>query len=124
LRVTLTEVMTMTEYDDDAAARRYEDPEYLNPAGPARRVRTGGSRGLGRHVPVRFNAELIAAVKRLADIDGVTVSTWIRTVVGREVDRRRPRPITEHSTGPTLEFQSQPGSTRTVALEPERELIA
>jgi hypothetical protein len=114
----------MSDYNDDAAARRYEDPENLTPAGPARRVRSQPSRaGLGKHVPVRFSAELIAAVKRLADMDGTTVSTWIRTVVGREVERRRPRPVTEHSTGPILEFQSLPGSTRTVAVEPDRELV-
>src|SRR5262245_12576680 len=114
----------MSEYDDDAAARHYEDPENLAPAGPGRRVRASGSRTLGAHVPVRFSAELIAAVKRLADMDGMTVSTWIRTTVGREVERRRPRPITEHSAGPTLEFQSPPRSTQTVALEPDRQLIA
>ena len=33
-------------------------------------------------------------VKRLADRDGMTVSTWIRNVVTREVERRSPRPMT------------------------------
>jgi predicted DNA binding CopG/RHH family protein len=113
----------MAEYDD-AAAQHYEDPENLTPAGPGRRVRTAGTRALDTHVPVRFSAELIAAVKRLADVDGMTVSTWIRTTVSREVERRRPRPTTEHSAGPTLEFQSPPRSTQTVALEPDRQLIA
>jgi hypothetical protein len=114
----------MSDYDDDDAARRYEDPENLTPVGTGRRARTGGSRALDTHVPVRFNAELIAAVKRLADTDGMTVSTWIRTTVSREVERRRPRPTTEHSAGPTLVFESPPRSTQTVALEAVRQLIA
>ena len=42
------------------------------------------------HVPVRFSESVIARVKTLASIDGVTVSTWIRNLVLKEVERRSP----------------------------------
>jgi hypothetical protein len=48
------------------------------------------SSGLSSHVPVRFSPEAIQAVKRLADEDGLTVSSWIRSLVGRELERRVP----------------------------------
>ena len=111
----------MGDYDDEAAARRYADPENLTPAGPALPTTRGPRRNLGKHVPVRFTADLIAAVKRLADVDGMTVSTWIRTVVSREVDRRQPPAQTKHSPGGTLEFPYVP-VTETQAVEPTQEL--
>ena len=42
------------------------------------------------HVPVRFPQATIDCVKRLADEDGMTVSSWIRQVVRRELQRRSP----------------------------------
>jgi hypothetical protein len=106
------------EYDDDAAAERYSNPENLTPGGPARRVRRNRTSGLSSHVPVRFSADVIAAVKRLADLDGVTVSTWIRSLVTREVERRRPRPRTDSSGDVHIEFQgAAPTSTRAAPSE-------
>lgn len=76
----------------------YKDPDNQAPAGPGyRRV----APRLTSTVPVRFPAEMIAAVKRLADFDGMTVSSWIRRVIAREIKRREP-PV-------TLTTVTQPG---------------
>jgi predicted DNA-binding protein len=68
---------------DAKAFEHYEDPAKREPApGPARRR---PARPLTQHVPVRFPAETIEQVKRLADADGMTVSAWIRRAVERAV---------------------------------------
>jgi hypothetical protein len=82
--------------DDEQAYEFYSDPKNLEPGGPGRRRKAGRS-VLTSHVPVRFPPATIAAVKSLAEADGVTVSTWIRQVVQKEVERRQP-PI-QFSTG-------------------------
>lgn len=74
----------------------YKDPEHLAVATgpgapPPQRLKSG-------LIPVRFTPDMIAAVKRLAQSDGVTVSTWIRRLVGRELERRMPS-----ETGPRVE---------------------
>jgi predicted DNA binding CopG/RHH family protein len=83
--------------DETQAQEFYADPENQVPAGPAHR-RAG--RRLSATVPVRFPQALIDAVKRLADRDGVTVSSWIRRVVEREVVRRQPVAVTVASSLP------------------------
>lgn len=65
--------------------------------GRAVRRRQPTSKRLANHVPVRFTEAVIARVREFADIDGVTVSTWIRNVVSREVERRSPHPKTVQS---------------------------
>jgi hypothetical protein len=46
------------------------------------------------HVPVRFSESVVARVKVLAAKDGVTVSTWIRNLVLKEIERRsQPRTV-------------------------------
>lgn len=85
------------DMDDKHAQDFYADAANQLPAGPAYR-RTG--RRLSATVPVRFPQGVIDAVKRLADLDGVTVSSWIRSVVVREVMRRQPAPITTASSQP------------------------
>ena len=66
---------------DAEAFEHYEDPTKREPApGPPRRR---PERPLTQHVPVRFPAETIEQVKRLADADGMTVSAWIRRAVER-----------------------------------------
>ena len=61
----------------------YEDPAKREPApGPPRRRPEWR---LTQHVPVRFAAETVEQVKRLADADGMTVSAWIRRAVERAV---------------------------------------
>ena len=80
----------MTKRDDQAASF-YEDEANLAPTGPSRR-RAGQSKRLSNHVPVRFDPELLQHVRGLAVLDGVSVSTWIRNSVQREVERRLPKP--------------------------------
>jgi hypothetical protein len=36
---------------------------------------------------------VVLAVKAIADLEGVSVSTWIRSLVAREIERHRP-PVT------------------------------
>lgn len=45
---------------------------------------------LDRHVPIRFNAEVIDQAKEIAERDGLTVSSWIRRLVERELDNHQP----------------------------------
>jgi hypothetical protein len=74
----------------------YKNPEHLaaaqTPGAPPPQPLKSGL------IPVRFTPDVIAAVKRLAQDDGVTVSTWIRRLVGRELQRRMPS-----KTGPRVE---------------------
>ena len=62
--------------------------ENQNPVGP--RARAGQARLLTSHVPIRFRAQTIEKAKAIAERDGMTVSSWIRGVVEREVERRMP----------------------------------
>jgi DNA-binding protein H-NS len=45
-----------------------------------------------KHVPIRFRAEVIQQVKEIAERDGLTVSSWIRRLVERELERQTPTP--------------------------------
>ena len=75
----------MTDRDAEAF-EHYDDPANRKPApGPARRRR---ERNLTQHVPVRFPAPTVEAVRELAEADGVSVSAWIRRIVERAVDER------------------------------------
>ena len=75
--------------DDKSAAEFYADPANRRMVGPGRR-RAGQGRLLSNHVPVRFAASMIARIRTLAARDGLTVSSWVRKVVEREVERRMP----------------------------------
>ena len=88
-------------YDDAAAAEFYSNPENRKPAGPPRE-RAGQSRRLTSHVPIRFRPQTIAKARVIAEHEGMTVSSWIRAVIEREVERRMPassetRPSTPES---------------------------
>jgi hypothetical protein len=49
-------------------------------------------------MPIRFGEEVLLQVKQLADRDGLTVSSWVRRVVEREVERElRLRSVTQLS---------------------------
>ena len=80
--------------DVSQAQEYYADPANQVPAGPVRRR---SARRLTATVPVRFPQAVIDSVKRLADHDGVTVSSWIRRVVMDEVMRRQPTAVTAGS---------------------------
>ncbi len=69
-----------TMSDPDAEAfEYYDDPARREPA-PGR-PRRRPERALTEHVPVRFPAATIDAVRQLAETDGMTVSAWIRRAV-------------------------------------------
>lgn len=99
-------------HDDGASADFYADSANQVPAGPARR-RSAPRRPLTGHVPVRFDATTIAAVKERAEADGMTVSAWIRRLVAREL-----APIETTATQDTDAVVVRiPAGTRRVALE-------
>lgn len=80
----------------------YREPASLMPAAGASARRP--SRGaLSTHVPIRFRADTVAAVRAFAEADGTTVSTWIRNLVQREVTRRHP-PITGAGSKASIEI--------------------
>ncbi len=85
---------------DDEAFAFYADPANQRPGA---RVPKRASTAMTGHVPVRFSDDLIARVKAIAAQDGQTVSSWIRHVVLREVERRQPP--TTGPTGPVLTIQ-------------------
>jgi len=60
----------------------YADPANQTPQGPPRRRKAR----LTELVPVRFPAETIERVRRLADADDRSVSNWIRRAVDHELD--------------------------------------
>lgn len=64
----------------------YDDPEKIGLAGPG--VEPTRPARLSSHLPIRFQPEVLAAARRLAAEDGVSISTWIRSLVEREVLRR------------------------------------
>jgi hypothetical protein len=43
---------------------------------------------LTRHIPIRFDSETLEAAKEIAEADGVTVSSWIRILVRKEIKKR------------------------------------
>jgi hypothetical protein len=72
---------------DDELAKLYQDPANRRLTGTPKRPRL---QTLSNHVPIRFSANTMAAVQTLAHGDGMTVSSWIRSVVDRELVRRLP----------------------------------
>lgn len=79
---------------DTEAFEYYDDPAHREP--PPGRPRRRADRALTEHVPVRFPAATIEAVRKLADADGMTVSAWIRRAVESAM-RGRAREIAEES---------------------------
>jgi len=72
---------------DEEAYEYYKNPDNLTTTGRVYEVPKGV---LSRHVPIRFRPQTIAKAKAIAERDGMTVSSWIRAVVEREVERRMP----------------------------------
>ncbi len=97
--------LDMTQ-DDDAYAF-YADTSNVTSSGAGRR-RKGPS--LSSHVPIRFAPEVVMAVKVLAEADSVSVSTWIRNLVIRELRSRIPTQTVSSSAGMKLTISGLPGS--------------
>jgi hypothetical protein len=97
----------------------YADPEHLLPAGPVRKRKRPI---MSEMVPVRFPRDMIAAVKRFASQDGMTVSTWIRRLVAKEIERRQPPATSTAPAEQTPSFQLQgppPTSSTSATVRPE-----
>ena len=75
---------------DCAAHLHYANPDNRVLAGPRRR--TFQPPKLTKHTPIRFRAEVIEQVKEIAERDGLTVSSWIRRLVERELAQQTPAP--------------------------------
>jgi len=71
--------------NDAEAFAYYDDPAKREPVSgvPRRHPDCPAT----RHVPVRFSAEAIEQVKRLAEAEGMTTSTWVRRAVEEKVRR-------------------------------------
>jgi hypothetical protein len=74
---------------DCAAYLHYLDPANRQPAEGAAAYRVPRRR-LSRHVPIRFEADVIDRAKVVAEAEGLTVSSWIRRLVERELGPPRP----------------------------------
>lgn len=84
----MTDDKDVYSYYDNEAAFESDGPAVA----PKRRAR------LSSHLPVRFAPDVLAAAKRFAVMDGVSISTWVRRLVEREVTRRS-APTTQASPG-------------------------
>jgi hypothetical protein len=99
--------------DERQAYEFYLDPDNQVPAGAGQR-RQG--RRLSATVPVRFPQEMIEAVRRFAGQDGVTVSTWIRRLVGKEIQHRQPSSTAVTSEAPAVYVQYQGDISQSLTL--------
>jgi hypothetical protein len=79
--------------NDEEAFEHYKNPDNRKPVDGVFEV---PKRVLSRHVPIRFRPQTIAKAKAIAERDGMTVSSWIRAVIEREVERRMPAPPQTH----------------------------
>lgn len=71
--------MTATPEEEHAF---YAQPENQRPQGPPRRRRSR----LTATVPVRFSPEVLEVVRRRAEADDRSVSSWIRRAVERDLE--------------------------------------
>jgi hypothetical protein len=88
----------------------YAEPDHLATAGPGQQRRRPMKSGM---IPVRFSPDVVAAVKRFASHDGVTVSTWIRRLVTRELQRRQPPATAVAGEVSSVKFSYPPTLTAT-----------
>lgn len=75
--------MTREPMTPDEEYDFYARPDNQEPQGPPQRRRNR----LTSPIPVRFPPELLAEVKRRADADDRSVSSWIRRAVEHELHR-------------------------------------
>ena len=74
--------MTETPMTPEQEHEFYARPENQLPQGPARRRQDGRLTAI---VPVRFPPELLAEVRRRAEADDRSLSSWIRRAVEHEL---------------------------------------
>lgn len=74
--------MTETPMTPEEEYEFYAEPENQQPQGHARRRRPAR---LSAMVPVRFPPEMLAEVRRRADADDRSLSSWIRRAVEHEL---------------------------------------
>lgn len=98
--------------NDENAGDFYAKPENRRIAGPPRRREAAGQ--LSNHVSIRFAPTIMAWVQMLAARDGVTVGSWIRSVVEREIDRRLPFVRTGAATYELHQSLSEPPRSHTI----------
>ena len=99
----------------------YKDPDHLAVAGPGQPPAQPMKSGL---IPVRFTPDTVAAVKRVAKQDGVTVSTWIRRLVGRELQRRLPSTTSPRTEVPTVRIDYAGQFAPLSETHPDRQVLA
>lgn len=76
----MTKKKSMTRDEEHAFYAKVENQE---PQGPARRRRSN----LSELVPVRFPPETLDEIRRRADADDRSVSSWIRRAVEHELEQ-------------------------------------
>lgn len=79
-RVYVFDEYALDEHERIVARWAAAHPEQFTPEPPARKPMPV--------TPVRFPPELAEAARQVADLDGMTLSAWIRNVVGHEIGRR------------------------------------
>jgi hypothetical protein len=77
--------MTKKKMTRDEEYEFYAKPENQEPQGPARRRSRSK---LTQMVPVRFAPETLEEVRRLAEADDRSVSSWIRRAVEHELEQQ------------------------------------
>lgn len=74
--------------DQEDLDRLYDlDPADIEPGSRVQKLPSRGGGKLSGAVPVRFPADTIEAIKRLADEQSVTVSAWIRYEIDQALTR-------------------------------------
>ena len=78
--------MTKKKMTPEEEHEFYATPENQEPQGPARRRLKRSN--LTEMVPVRFPPETLEEVRRLAEADDRSVSSWIRRAVEHELEQQ------------------------------------
>jgi hypothetical protein len=101
--------------DDREAHEFYADPANLAAVGPGRK-RQG--QNLASMASVRFAPEVIEAVRERASGEGVTVGSWIRRLVKRELDGPQARTLDLDVEGGLAHIPAEALERLTAALMP------